>query len=427
MIAFGESESNRKCHIVCQRINDFGYPEIDFIDEEKINHYSWIHGKKQAKQGKGELAWYKSDEKIANSYGLFNLFDLIDNKQINLNNTQYCIDYYEINGKYPTRYSGTTEDKKNGEWLARLKSRRSPYFLDCLKYATHKGHKNMFEWGNKTEEAINKILDLFEWVKENGIPQKKSSGIEKTYYNLIRNLVRAKNGTSDNVWYPEFDSLFDKNNMWHLITSVNDKRIEICQLFIKFVVENKRAPNSKETKLYNYWQKVIRKNKCSHEEIDLINNSGVMIYCKSQDDLRIEIWSKHLRTLSQYFEKSNKLPPAKLYPSEINTLSEIKRRYNKNTLDIELIHLAIELNFIDQLKFIDKKQVAKEKFLKLCDRLQKGTKPSLNSGLPGDSELASYISTLLKGLRGKRGFVKYDFYSEIAKEKNVHHFFEGLL
>ena len=69
----------------------------------------------------------------------------------------------------------------------------------------------------------------------------------------------------------------------------------------------------------------------------------------------------------------------------------------------------------------------KKKFVKLCTRLQSGSRPSKNSGGEFDAELAEYMSTLLKGLRGKRSFENYDFYSELAKELKVQHFFEGLL
>lgn len=277
LIAYGESESNKICHVICQRIIVEGYPKIEFIDNVGINHYSWIHRKKQAKQNKGELAWYESDKYIADSYGLFDLFELIDNKQINLNNTQYCIDYYKINGKYPTRWSGTKQDKKIAEWLTRQKSsnKKNEFFNLCFEFAKSKGHPDLFKNQNREEEMLEKINSLFEWIDENSIPKKNSTGDEKTYYNLIMTLRKAKSGKSDNVWYPSFDILFEQNNMWNLLISDDEKEMEKFLNFKKFVEDNKRMPKSNsddEKQMYGFFKRLIKKNKFTPEIFMMIED-----------------------------------------------------------------------------------------------------------------------------------------------------------
>ena len=443
LIAFGESESNKKCHIVCQRINNFGYPENGFVDEEGLNHYNFIHNRKQAKRGKGETAWYQTDQDIANSYGLNNLFDLIDNKQINLNNTQYCIDYHEKNGKYPTRWSGSEEDRKKAEWLSRQKStnKKNEYFNLCQEYAISKGHPNLFKNQNRVEEMQEKILSLFQWIFDNNKdikpnekikkPRKNSQGVENIHYNLIQTLRKTRIGKSENKWHPAYDDLFEKYNMWELILIPKELSFKKTEKLNTFCTDNKRAPISSdqsERELYDFYSKrASGKTKWHPEELEILEKNDTLKYLISSNQKRINKWISDIEILSKFIDDNDKLPSKKTHSKELNTLQECKRRFDQGNLDQVIIDTFAKFGKLDYLKFVDKKTDAKKKFVKLCTRLQSGSRPSKNSGGEFDAELAEYMSTLLKGLRGKRSFENYDFYSELAKELKVQHFFEGLL
>ena len=447
MVNQGEFESNKRCHIVCIRMKEYGYPALDYNDEEHdFNHYGWIHNKKQAKQGKGETAWYESDLAIAKSYGFDTLFDLIDERQKNLDNTQYCINYAEAHpeNKYPTRWSGTDEDKQKAEWLTRQKStnKKNKYFSECVELAISKGHPNLFKNIDREEEMLKKIFDLLEWVKKNGAPKKDSTGLELTYYGLVGTLRKAKNGKSENVWYDSFDQIFEKYDMWDLIMTQKEKSLHKCSLLINFMKQKEKispndvlpksnSSNELEKKLYNYYSKKINENNNTNwhtEEINLLKENDVYKYLKNKSELRIENWLNDIEILSQYVKCNHgKLPSKKTHQKELNTLQEVKRRYANNTLEQIVIDKFHEVEIPHHLQYVDKESEAKKKFIKLCERLKKGSRPSKNSGFDGDVELSSYMSTLMKGLRGNRSFVKYCFYKEIAEDMNVKYYFEGLL
>jgi superfamily II DNA or RNA helicase len=428
LISAGESESNRKNHIICQRIVNDVYPTQDFIDEEGLNHYGWIHGKKQAKQGKGELAWYNSDQLIAESYGLPLLFELIDTKEYFINQTEKLISYHKLHGKYPTALI----DKELSSFHSRQRSKdkKCKYFQECLDYAISQGYFDIFDPIDAIKQMIDKIEKLFSYVNKNGEPTSKDK--DKTNFYLIGTLRSCRQGKSENVWYSEFDVLFEENNMWHLIETAKEFSLRQTIKLKNLCLDKKRAPLSSienEKELCAFAQrKVSGKTKWYPEEIDLLEKNSVFKYFLSNTQKRINTWILNIEELSKYIEENDgKFPSKKTHSKELATLQECKRRFANNDLEQIILDKFDELEMASHLKFVDKEFESKQKFIKLCDRLQKGTRPSAKSEIEGDFSLSSYMSTLLKGLRGQRGFINYSFYSEIAKEKNVQHFFEGLI
>jgi superfamily II DNA or RNA helicase len=425
----GESESNRKTRIVCKRVNEKGYPNVDFVDESGLNHYSFIHGRKQAKQGFSESAWYDSDQNIAvNEYNLIGLFDLVDNKPYFLKLTENLIIFHKKNGKYPT----ASDDKELSGFLSRQRSKdkKCKYFQECLDYAIFQGYPNIFDPIDAIKQMIDKIEKLFSYVNKNGEPTSKDK--DKTNFYLIGTLRSCRQGKSENVWYSEFDVLFEENNMWHLIETAKEFSLRQTIKLKNLCLDKKRAPLSSienEKELCAFVQrKVSGKTKWYPEEIDLLEKNSVFKYFLSNTQKRINTWILNIEELSKYIkENDGKFPSKKTHSKELATLQECKRRFANNDLEQIILDKFDELEMASHLKFVDKEFESKQKFIKLCDRLQKGTRPSAKSEIEGDFSLSSYMSTLLKGLRGQRGFINYSFYSEIAKEKNVQHFFEGLI
>lgn len=425
----GEAESNTKTRIVCKRINEKGYPDVEFVDESGLNHYSFIHARKQAKQGFGESAWYESDQNIAiNEYNLIGLFDLVDNKPYFLKLTKNSIIFHKKNGKYPT----AIDDKELSGFLSRQRSKdkKCKYFQECLDYAISQGYHDIFEPIDTMKQMIDKIEKLFSYVSENGEPTSKDK--DKTNFYLIGTLRSCRQGKSENVWYSEFDVLFEENNMWHLIETAKEFSLRQTIKLKNLCLNKKRAPLSSienEKELYAFAQrKVSGKTKWFPEEIELLETNDVFKYLISNTQKRINSWVNNIEELLKYVkDNDNKLPSKKTHSKELATLQECKRRFAQGTLEQIIIDKFDEFYMTSHLQFVDKESEAKEKFIRLCDRLQKGSRPSANSEIEGDLILSSYMSTLLKGLKGQRGFVNYSFYKEIAKEKNVQHFFESLI
>jgi hypothetical protein len=271
---------------------------------------------------------------------------------------------------------------------------------------------------------------LFSYVNKNGEPTSKDK--DKTNFYLIGTLRSCRQGKSENVWYSEFDVLFEENNMWHLIETAKEFSLRQTIKLKNLCLDKKRAPLSSienEKELCAFAQrKVSGKTKWYPEEIDLLEKNSVFKYFLSNTQKRINTWILNIEELSKYIEENDgKFPSKKTHSKELATLQECKRRFANNDLEQIILDKFDELEMASHLKFVDKEFESKQKFIKLCDRLQKGTRPSAKSEIEGDFSLSSYMSTLLKGLRGQRGFINYSFYSEIAKEKNVQHFFEGLI
>ncbi|MEY4572219.1 MAG: hypothetical protein RLZ10_1445 [Bacteroidota bacterium] len=433
LIAKGESESNAMCHKVCQRIKIYGLPRYGLGDYEENHHYVWLYNRRKAKQGKHSYAFYESDQKIATFYGLPNLFDSLDILQINLERTQYCIDYYIKYGKYPSDNSKDFEERKMASWLASQRYiKKNPYLNECLEYAISKGHPNLFERTDREKEMLEKIQNMFEWISNNRVPKRNSINEEKTYYNLIATLRSGKNGEPQSVWHDSYDNLFEKYDMWHLIHNRKEKSISKCKKLIDYCLLNKRTPLNtvpEEKKLYDYFKVKNKDNSWYPEELELLQKSNVRQYFLTLKEKTIFNYISDIEQIALFKinNNTNELPPQTTHAKELITLQICRRRFQENLLEKVIIDKFSELGLFHHLESNVRELQARQKFMELCDRLQKGSRPSKTSKCEEDAKLGRYMSSLLNGLRGNQKAIKYDFYSQIAKEKDVIHFFYGLL
>jgi hypothetical protein len=109
LIASGESESNKLCHKLCQWIVENKRNPSLLNDEEKCLFYFMTDMRKGRNNPNNQgRMWYQSNQKIAESYGLNNIFDNKDYENIAVENCHKLCQFIKENDRYP---KASSEDK----------------------------------------------------------------------------------------------------------------------------------------------------------------------------------------------------------------------------------------------------------------------------------------------------------------------------
>ena len=122
-------------------------------DQEEVKLSSFIGKRRSAKKGVGRSKFYESDQKIAESYGLPNLFDPIDLEKVSNENTKKVCEFYKTNSRLPSKYSKDEEEKKLGAFLVTRrdakKKKKYTFYDSDQKIAESYGLPHLFDTKDK--------------------------------------------------------------------------------------------------------------------------------------------------------------------------------------------------------------------------------------------------------------------------------------
>jgi len=112
-----EKESNEICsrYIVWRKTHNNNNPS----KSEESFLFTWMHGQKVAKSGKGTRQFYRSNQILVEKAGYPDAFAFIDREKISNNNCNKCINFKKTHkGKDPSIQSKDREEKRLGVWLS---------------------------------------------------------------------------------------------------------------------------------------------------------------------------------------------------------------------------------------------------------------------------------------------------------------------
>jgi superfamily II DNA or RNA helicase len=270
LIVAGETESNRKTHELCQWIIENGRnpKESENVIEDKL--YSFLSNRRQAKKGAKKTAWYNSDQKIAESYNIKDLFETRDLEELsNIRTHELCKWVIDNNYKLPRSKSSDAIEKYYGQLLSDM---RKVYKIDHKKgtsilYASNLEIVKSYNLENILFEtleskAILKTHELCKWILQNDKKPSNNSKdpLEKKLALFMHNTKSAKHGKrlKGNAWYASLQEIIDSYNL-SFIFEYDDKENlsnkqthRLCQ----WIVSNKRLPtriskNAEEKEIYN--------------------------------------------------------------------------------------------------------------------------------------------------------------------------------
>lgn len=144
-----EELSNQMTHKVCQFFKQNNkLPSQKAKDPNEKRMASWLNVKKTAKNGKTRHKLYESDQKIAESYDLNDLFNTIDLEELSNQMTHKICKFVKENNRIPNKRAKDTDEKKLGEWLRtrkKAKKGRGSFYESDQKIAESYGLPNLFE------------------------------------------------------------------------------------------------------------------------------------------------------------------------------------------------------------------------------------------------------------------------------------------
>lgn len=250
--------------------------------KEEKRLYNLFDRFKKAKNNKREYIYFESYDYICKLYNLQNIFDYVDKKELMLYNISQICEFYNNYNKIPSRTSSDLFEKKLGNLLNNIKSKKSlddniKNMINCYNC------ENIFFRKYINENKTISTNEMFEWIELNGIPKPSSNGYEKSVYNRMDVLKRNRRGNSwdkkndieairvgypmlffseeENVFYViekicEFYKTHNKNPSRY--SSDNDEKL----LYYKF--------NSMRNKMKGNKMKEVYKNKIKELNIEFL-------------------------------------------------------------------------------------------------------------------------------------------------------------
>ena len=243
-----ENSSNEMCHVVCQWIkNNNKVPSQNHTDEVENNHAEWISRQKRAKSGKGSV-FYQTNQSIAESYELFDLFEYIDREKESNNMCHLLCKWIKENKKNPSQKSKEETEKKMGRWLSQQKMYKKGkfggQFYDSNQKIADEYHlSDLFEIEDSENSSNEMCHVVCQWIKNNNkVPVSRTNDeTEKKYYSWINRQRRAKQNESfyqSNQHIVESYGYRDLFKIVSLEEKSNIKTHELC----KWIIANNRNP-----------------------------------------------------------------------------------------------------------------------------------------------------------------------------------------
>jgi group I intron endonuclease len=145
-----ELNSNNKVKALCAFIKKYGHTPSHRSknkEEAKLGHV--LGSKRQGINGRGSIVFYDSDQKIVESFGYPNLFEL-DNPEANSNATcKKVCEWIRLHGKKPAIRSKDKEENKLADWIhskrKAYKGQSGKFFSSDQGIAESYGYPTLFK------------------------------------------------------------------------------------------------------------------------------------------------------------------------------------------------------------------------------------------------------------------------------------------
>ena len=252
-----EAEANIKANLICDFIdanNRIPRPTSDDSNEKALGYT--LSNWKLANRGTGSSVLYKSVLVIFDMRGYSNILDKINKEQIALDIVSEICDFIDINGKYPTQ---STNARLSSKLIALRKAKHEPIPNGIVWYESmqllveSRGYSNLFDKINLEHEAINKFMDVCEFIKlNNRLPTKSKNIVEHKLGDWIQKMRSAKEGKGNRItYYPILDVLCKKHGLDGLFNRIDRKQyqIDICNTLISFINTHNKLPSFTSTDL----------------------------------------------------------------------------------------------------------------------------------------------------------------------------------
>ena len=221
-----EDVSNAKTIELCEFVklnNRTPIINSDIDDERKLA--TFYHNSKSSKSGKKSKgnAWYSSNQKIAESYELPNLFDYDNQEMISNIQTHDLCKWIKANNRIPTRTSIIDDAEKAIYNLLtmRRKAKSGKMYLwynSNQEIAESYGLSDIFDVKNPEQESNSITKELCEWtIKNNTYPKQRSTEEnEKKLAKFMLKKKQSKIGKFSGAWYESDQEIADSYGLHDL-------------------------------------------------------------------------------------------------------------------------------------------------------------------------------------------------------------------
>ena len=278
LISAGESESNEMCHKLCQWIVENKRNPSLLNDEEKYLFYFMTDMRKGRNNPNNQgRIWYQSNQKIAESYGLDNIFDNKDYENIAVENCHKLCQFIIENDRYP---KASSEDKIERSLNTFMQNQRSnklnksqgKWYPVLDKISCEYGFDNLFDKLNDEAICNAKVHELCKFIKsnDNKTPSRTSSDeFEQKMFAFLNGIRQAKKNptTKSRNFYPSSEEIALSYGLKNLFEVTDKESISnsICVELCDYVIKNGKTPakttNDEREKFLFGWLHTQKTNK----------------------------------------------------------------------------------------------------------------------------------------------------------------------
>ena len=268
-----EKESNEMCHLICKWTVTNGMPKKNSKDPVEKKYYSWIICRKGTKSGNRKGIFYQSNQEIAESYGLIDLFEKIDLEKESNEMCHLACKWIVSNGM-PKKTSKNQLEKKYNNWILKQRQAKSKSKIDIVFYESNQeiaesyGLIDLFDKTDLEKESNEMCHLVCKWIISNGIPKVRitKNQTEKKYNNWIVQQRQAKIGNNKLIFYQSNQEIAESYGLFDLFNLIDREKEsnEICHLVCKWILSNGmpgRVTEDPVQKKYSYWINDQRKAK----------------------------------------------------------------------------------------------------------------------------------------------------------------------
>ncbi len=177
-----ETKSNEICHDVCQWVlTNNKNPSSKSKDKQESDLGKWLVQNKMALKGNVEnfnRFFYKSNQEIADSYGLNNLFETFDKEKISNQMCHSVCQWINLNNLKPSQHSNDATIKEMGVWIAsqkRNKHKLNNFYQSNQDIANSYNLHDLFEFDNLEMKSNTLCIEVCEFHKQhNKLPSSSS-------------------------------------------------------------------------------------------------------------------------------------------------------------------------------------------------------------------------------------------------------------
>lgn len=236
-----ETASNERTIKVCEWvIKNKKQPYSKSKDKTETSYAGFIGSKKEARYGNKNWAWYDSDQEIATSFGLPDLFSKVDLEKESNEMTIALCNWIKNNGRLPKQDSKDEEEKRYHSFLSNRKlirkgSSNGVWYVSDQKIAKSFGFPKLFDNEDKERYSNGLTTELCKWIKnKRRLPNPKNKD-EKKMYSFIHTRKEAKRGKKGSIWYDSDQKIVESFGLSDIFDYAdlekisNNKTIKLCK------------------------------------------------------------------------------------------------------------------------------------------------------------------------------------------------------